>query len=181
MVLDEFPAVRLKLTQIGVDRVQNRRQRLTGNDDLVLDVSGIGDPVEGSKVPVRIVEHEVLEERNANLCVMVGLLRRRRFRRDAERPAIGFTASLKGRVIIVLVHDLIRTGPDVFDCFHLLSRKAGRRLLRALAQELLGIVVAQSRIVQHAIHYAVEGVACGIHGIAEKRVLSSENSTGRIR
>src|SRR5580692_362766 len=180
VVLNELATLRPELAQVGIDRVENRRQGLTWNDYLVVHVGWVGGPVESSKVPTRIVEDEVLEKGNANLRVMVGLLRRRWLWRDAERPAIGFAAPFKGRVIVMLVDDLIRAGPDISDRFHLLGRKAARRLLGSLAQQLFGIEVAASGIIQEAVHYPVEGVARGVDGVAEERVFTSKNGAGRI-
>src|SRR5580693_1037520 len=134
-----LPPCARKPIRSGLIRVQNRRQRLTRNAHLIVRVSWVGDPVERSIIPVGIVEDEVLEEGNSNLCVMVGLLRRRRLRRNAERPVIGFAARLKWRVVVVLLQDLISARADISDCFNLLCPKAVRRLLRSLAQKLLGI------------------------------------------
>ena len=75
------------------------------------------------------------------------------------RPAIGFAAPLKGRVIAVLVHHRIRASPQLTNCFDLLFRKAVRRHLRAFAQEVGGIEMTASGIIQDPIHHPIKGVA----------------------
>jgi hypothetical protein len=172
MVLDELAA--LRPIRSGLIRVQNRRQRLTRNAHLIVQVSWVGDPVERSIIPVRIVEDEVLEEENSNLCVMVGLLRRRRLGRNAERPVIGFAAPLKWRVVVVLLHHLISARADISDCFHLLCPKAVQRLLRSLAQKLLGIEGAASGIIQDAIDDTIKSIAINVDGVAEQRIFISK-------
>jgi len=110
---------------------------------------------------------------------MVGLLRRRRLRRNAERPVIGFAARLKWRVVVVLLQDLISARADISDCFNLLCPKAVRRLLRSLAQKLLGIEGAASGIIQDAIDDTIKSIAISVDGVAEQRIFISKNGAGR--
>jgi hypothetical protein len=50
--------------------------------------------------------------------------------------------------------------------FDLLSRETTRRRLRASALKRRRIIVAASRVIEHAVDYSIERVAGGIDGVA---------------
>jgi len=84
MIMDQFAAPMLQWLEVRVNRVESRGQRLVRQNLLVVDEVQIGrSPLESVEIPIRVVVHEILEERKAQRAVDAAI---GRCARDQARP-----------------------------------------------------------------------------------------------